>query len=396
MTLTPHQRALLPLIALQGAVATIGGFIGFFVVGKQDVNAMFRFTAGMLTAAMVSTFIAYYFGPRLHLTGKRLLKLGFLIPGLLILFGGGSVAVLAIAYGSFLGLTWGARHSLEMSLVQDAQRDRYASHSGTFTVVFGIAATLAATLVLASSEDSNHVYWLYGVLCLAGAFLFGNNIPETPPVSIKDPVSVIRQPEFLACLPLFFVESGLFGVTQALSSAGAVKALGSASHFGWVATLASLIGGVALYFTRQNRSAENRARWLGGACLMVGISFIFLGLSAWLPVLFIAHTVLKAAAGPFLYASEQVLNQRTLDIKGELSDRIFAREFVLWVLRMISLGMFWALANVLSPTHMLAVGSVLLTTATATEYLVGQALLGNRRGADLGMAMTGAPLKQTA
>ncbi|MEN3365067.1 MAG: hypothetical protein V7606_2341, partial [Burkholderiales bacterium] len=60
MTLTPHQRALLPLIALQGAVATIGGFIGFFVVGKQDVNAMFRFTAGMLTAAMVSTFIAYY------------------------------------------------------------------------------------------------------------------------------------------------------------------------------------------------------------------------------------------------------------------------------------------------------------------------------------------------
>jgi hypothetical protein len=392
MTISKHQRALLPLIALQGAVATIGGFIGFFVVGAQDVNAMFRFTAGMLTAAMASTFIAYFFGPRLHLTGKRLLKLGFLIPGLLILFGGGSVAMLAIAYGSFLGLTWGARHSLEMSLVQDAQRDGYASHSGTFTVVFGIATTLMATLVLAgSAENSNYVYWLYGGLCLVGAFLLGNDIPDTAPVSIKDPVSVIRQPEFIACLPLFFVESGLFGITQALSSVGAVKALGSASHFGWVATAAGLVGGVALYFTRKNRDADNRAHWLGGACLTVAISFVLLGVSAWLPALYIAHTVLKAAAGPFLFASEQVLNQRTLDIKGDLSDRIFAREFVLWTLRMISLGMFWALANTLSPTHMLAVGSVLLAAATTMEYVVGQALLGNNRA-----TVSVAPVKQPA
>jgi hypothetical protein len=391
MNISNHQRALLPLIALQGAVATIGGFIGFFVVGKQDVNAMFLFTAGMLTAAMAATFIAYFFGPRLHLTGKRMLKLGFLIPGLLILFGGGSVAMLAIAYGSFLGLTWGARHSLEMSLVQDHQRDGYASHSGTFTVVFGIATTLVATLLLAGSADnSNYVYWLYGSLCLVGAFLFGNDIPETAPVSIKDPLSVIRQPQFIACLPLFFVESGLFGVTQALSSAGAVKALGSASTFGWVATAASLIGGVALYFTRKNRGVENRARWLGGACLMVAISFVLLGLSAWLPALYIAHTVLKAAAGPFLYASEQVLNQRTLDIKGDLSDRIFAREAVLWVLRMASLGMFWALSSALTPTHMLAFGSILLAAATAAEYLVGQALLGNR------VAVGVAPVKQIA
>jgi hypothetical protein len=391
MKISNHQRTLLPLIALQGAVATMGGFIGFFVVGTQDVNAMFRFTAGMLTAAMASTFIAYFFGPRLHLTGKRLLKLGFLVPGLLILFGGGSVAMMAVAYGSFLGLTWGARHSLEMSLVQDHQRDGYASHSGTFTVVFGIATTLVATLVLAgSAENSNYVYWLYGTLCLVGAFLLGNDIPDTAPVSIKDPMSVIRQPQFIACLPLFFVESGLFGVTQALSSAGAVKALGSASNFGWVATAASLIGGVALYFTRKNRGVDNRARWLGGACLMVGISFVLLGLSAWLPALYIAHTVLKAAAGPFLYASEQVLNQRTLDIKGELSDRIFARELVLWVLRMISLGMFWALSSALTPTHMLAFGSILLAGATATEYLVGQALLGNRATAGV------APVKQVA
>jgi hypothetical protein len=380
MTISSHHRALLPLIALQGAVATIGGFVGFFVVGAHDINAMFRFSAGMLTAAMASTFLAYFFGPRLHLTGKRLLKLGFIVPGLLILFGGGSVITLAIAYGSFLGLTWGARHSLEMSLVHDGQRDGYAAHSGTLSVIFGIATTLAATVVLArSGNNSDYVYWLYGTMCLLGGLLFGNDIPETEPVSIKDPMSVIRQREFIACLPLFFLESGLFGVSQALASAGAVKALGSATSFGWVSTVASLAGGVALYFTRKGRDVDNRANWLGGSCLVVGVSFVLLGASAWLPALFIVHSLLKSAGGPFLAASEQVLNQRTMDIKGGLSDRIFARELVLWVLRMTALFIFWGIATSLTPTHMLAAGSILLAFATGMMFVTGQALLG--RGA---------------
>jgi hypothetical protein len=52
--------------------------------------------------------------------------------------------------------------------------------------------------------------------------------------------------------------------------------------------------------------------------------------------------------------------------------------------------MFWALSTALTPTHMLALGSILLAGATATEYLVGQALLGNR------VAVGVAPAKQVA
>jgi hypothetical protein len=378
MKISSHERAILPLIALQGAVGTLGGFIGFFVIGSHDVNAMFRFTACMLTAAVAATFLAYYFGPRFRLNGKRLLKLGFIIPGVLILFGEGSIAALALAYGSFTGLTWGARHSLEMSLLQDAERDSYATHSGTLTAVFGIVATLVATILLAgSAERSDYVYLFYGAMCIVGAMVFGNNIPETPAVSIKDPLSVIRQPEFIACLPLFFLESGLFGVSQALGSAGAVKALSSASNFGWVATVAGLAGCVALYFTRKNRDVQNRTKWLGGSCLVVGFSFVLLGASAWVPALYIGYSVLKAAGGPFLSASEQVLNQRTLDIQGSLSDRIFARELVLWALRMVSLFMFWGLANVLSSTHLLAFGSLLLAAAIGMEYVIGRSLFWN-------------------
>lgn len=380
MKLTPHERALLPLIGLQGVIGSLGGFIGYFIVDNQNLHALFRYTAGMLTAAMASTFIAYLLGPRLHLSGRRLFRLGFLVPGLLLLAGRGSVATMALAYGSFVGMTWGARHALEMTLLQDEERDRYASHSVTVAVALGVAATLASTLVLIGfAERSRYLYHAYGAACVIGALMLGRTIPDTEPVSIKDPLSVMRQPQFLACLPLFFLESGLFGVTQALASVGATNALGSASHFGWVATAAGLVGGLALYVTRRSRDAQNRSHWLGASCLVVALSFVLLGASAWVPALYIAYSVLKAAGQPFLSASEQVLNQRTLDIQGALPDRIFAREFVLWALRMASLGVFWGLADVLAPLHLLVVGSALLAAATGMEYAVGKALFWSGR-----------------
>lgn len=382
MKISPTERALLPLIGLQGAVTTLGGFIGFLIIHAQDVNAMFRFTAAMLTAAVGSTLAAYFFGPRLQLTGKRLLKLGFLLPGSMLLFCHDSVALLALAFGSFIGLTWSARHWLEMSLLGDAERDSYAAHSGTVTVALGVAATLLASLVLAASgEQGRHVYLLYGAMSVLGGLVFGNAIPDTAPVSVDQPLAVIRQPQFVACLPLFFLESGLFGLGQALGSAGAVKALGSASQFGWVATVAGLVGGAALYRSRKTRDLRNRSQWLGASCAVVALSFLLLGASAWLPALYVGYLVLKAAGGPFLAASEQVLNQRALDIHGPLADRIVARELVLWALRMISLLLFWALTNALSPNALLVTGSLLLALATGTEYLVGKAWFWNGNAA---------------
>lgn len=374
MRSSPHARALLPLIALQGAVSTMVGFIGFFVMHADNVHALFRFTAWMLTTAMASTLLAYLLGPRLKLDGRRMLRLGFLIPGLLILLCPPSPTLLALAYGSFIGLTWGARHWLEMSLLRDLERDRYAAQCGTMTVAFGIATTFVATLLLAQFfEQSQFVYRFYGAICLLGALMCGKRIPHTEPVSLADPFSVLKQREFLACMPLFFLESGLFGITHALSSAGAVKALSSASHFGWLSTVAGLAGGVALHFSRKKRSLDNRAHWLGASCLVVGSAFILLGASAWIPALFSGYLILKALGGPFLSASEQVLNQRTLDIRGRLPDRIIARECVLWSFRMISLFLFWGLAHSLPPKQMLAIGSALLAIATGLEYLYGQA-----------------------
>jgi hypothetical protein len=379
MTTSNHERALMPAIALQGAIGTLAGFIGFFITAAQTVDAMFLFTAVSQTAATAAIFLSYLFGPRFQIDGARLLKMGFLLPGLLLLFGGDSVLMLGIAFGTFIGLTWGARHWLEMSLLQDAERDAYATHSGTCTVILGVAATLATTLLLAvAGEHGGLVYRIYGMVCVCGAFMLGKRLPRTAPVSLSKPLDVMRQPEFVACLPLFLLESGLYGIGQSLASVGAAHSLGSASHFGWVATVAGLAGGAALYLTRKNRGMNNRMHWLGGSCLVVGLSFVLLGASAWIPALYVAYSVLKAAGGPFLAASEQVLNQRTLDIRGALSDRIFAREVVLWMLRMMSLYAFWALTRALSPAAVLAVGSAVLAAATGMEYLAGKTLFWSR------------------
>jgi hypothetical protein len=374
MTLPLRERALLPLIALQGAVATLGGFIGYFTMAEHDVHAMFRFTATMLTTAMASTLLAYVAGPRLRLSSVRLMRLGFLLPGMLLLCAPQSPLALAMAFGIYLGSTWGARHWLEMSLFANSERDRYAARAGTVSVVLSVLTTLAVTGMLAVlTERSDYVYRLYGVLCVTGALLLGRQLPHEPFAPLRDPVAIVRQPQFLACLPLFFLESGLFGISQAMASAGASEALGSASRFGWVATLAGMAGCIALYLTRRKRGVDNRAAWLGGSCLVMGSAFLMLGASVWIPALYIVYSILKAAGSPFLIASEQVLNQRTLDIEGSLSDRILAREVTLWVLRMTSLGLFWMLAGSLTPKQIVVSGSLILAFATLLEYVIGRA-----------------------
>jgi len=371
----PSSR-LLPLAGLQGAIATFGGFLAYFIVRGGDVHALFGFTAAILSAATGASVLACALGPRLRLGGRQLGRLGFMLPGLAMVAGGASDMVLALSYGSFVGLTWSARHLLEMSVLSDHERDAYAARSNALSVASAIAATALAALLLAKTgDDLRTLASLYGVLCIAGGLSFGRLLPDTAPVAIVDPLGVVRQKRFAACLPLLFLESGLCGVTQAVDAAGAAMALHSASGFGWAATVAGLAGGAALFATRRARAVDNRARWLGGACAAMAAAFLLLGASAWLPGLYLAAIVLRSAAAPFLTASEQVLNQRTLDMHGTLPDRILAREVVLWSLRMLSLGGFWLAAQHMSPQQVLVAGALLMATAALLEFATGRMLL---------------------
>ena len=323
------ERRLLPSVALQGAVGTLGGFLGFFIVGSANLAGMVRFTMTMLTVAMLSVVLAYALGPVLRLTGRRLFKAGFMLPGILLLLGGGSHTMLAIAFGAFVGLTSSARSWLEMGLLQDDQRDTYAVRAGVAGVALSLAATFAATLLLSSTaENSQYLFSAYGLACIFAGFFLGNRLPDSAPVSLKAPLEVLKQKSFLACFPLFFLQSGLYGVGLSLHASGATASLGNASSFGFVATIATLAGGLALWASCNARNPANRHYWMAAAGLGMMASFLLLGASARIPALFIAYVVLQAAVGPFWAASESVLNQRTLDSDGNLQDRIVVREVV--------------------------------------------------------------------
>lgn len=367
------QGRLLPSVALQGAMGTLGGFLGFFIAGTADVARMIEFTAMMMTVTMLAIVLAYALGPALRLTGRRLFKLGFGLPGLLLIAGGGSHLIIAAAFGLFMGLTACARVWLEMNLLADHHRDAYAAKAGASSIALSLLTTVLATLLLSTSgEDSQFLFAAYGVACLTGGLVLGNQLPNTPAVALDAPLSVMRQPAFLACLPLFFLQSGLFGLGMALGAAGAAHAMDAASSLGWAASAAAVVGGLALFASRNLRHPDNRAPWMAIACVGIIFGFSLLGASAWEPQLFVAHMVLMAAVGPFWSASEHVLNQRTLEIRGALPDVIVAREAVYWASRMAVLGVLWLLAQEVAPPTLIACGAATMACIAALQYLIAR------------------------
>ena len=370
------ERRLLPFIACQGAFSTLAGFGAVLVFAQGGMAGSVLYTASMLTVAMLGINLPLVLGERLQWRTARLVQAAFLLPALLLWFAEGQPLVLALAMGGFLGLSWGARHWMELNLLSNEQRDSYATHVTVLTVLASLLATAVVSAMLTWLDESpNAVYRSYAVMGLLGAWWAGRRLPDTPAMGVASPWAVVRQPGFAACLPLYFLESGLLGMGMVLSASGAVQSLGQTSHYGWVASAATVTGALALFALRRHRHDGNRVRWMGLAAAGVAVAHGLLGASVGWAGFYVLHVLLLAMVQPFWLASEQVLNQRVLDLKGALADRIVVREGVLWLFRMIGLGSFWALVQGWSASHMLLLGSMLMATATLLEWALGRAWL---------------------
>jgi hypothetical protein len=285
----------------------------------------------------------------------------------------GHSALLGVTVGGFLGLSWAARHWIELGLVGDGERDAYASR----VTVLGVLASLLTTLVVSgllawTGEAQAMALSLYAALAWLGWLACTRALPDMPDLRLQAPLRVLRQPAWRASLPLFLLESGLFGVGLVMSASGAVQALGSASHYGWAATAATLVGAAGLYVLRHRRHAGNRTAWMALACVGMVTGQLLLGASAWLPALYVLHLLVQASAAPFWQASEQVLNQRVMDMQGALADRIVVRELTLGLLRLSLLSVFWAAVQPLPASRVLALGAGLMATASVLEYALGR------------------------
>jgi hypothetical protein len=378
MKFTALERQLAPFLAVQASLSTLVGFGAVLVYAEAGMAATVHYTLLMLTVTMAGTVLAYASGRRWRVDARRLVRAAFALPGVLLWWADGQPAVLAVAVGGFLGLSWGARLWIELSVLDDTGRDGYAAHATVLSVVVSLLTTLAASLWLTLWGDergASGLYGLYAGVALLGLVVAAQRLPDTPPLRLHAPLQVLRQREYVACLPLYFLESGLLGIGVVMSASGAIEALGKASHYGWVATLATLAGAIALYTLRHRRQAHNRDGWMGLACLGITAAYALLGASAWLPALYVLHLLLHAGTLPFWLASEQVLNQRTLDIHGALADRIAVREATLWFFRVTALTGFWFAARQAEPAWVLATGAGLMCTAALLEYAVGRAWL---------------------
>jgi hypothetical protein len=378
---TDFERRMRPFITLQAGVSALGAFAGVFVHAGHGAAAVARYAALMLATTALSVVLTYALGRHWRISPRRMLRAGFAVPAALLWWADGRPDLLAFNFGAFLGLTWGARQALELQLLADADRDAYAAHMIALAVSVALGCTLAVSMLLTVADERRQpVYALFALLSAAGVLLAGRRIPEAPPVALHAPLAVLRQPAYLACLPLLMLESGLFGVGLVLTASGAVRSLSTASHYGWAASAATLAGALALRALRKHRHSENRIGWMAAACVGVVGAAALLGASALWPALFVLHLLMQAAVGPFWAASEHVLNQRVMDIHGSIGDRIAAREGTLGVFRLVALGAFWWATQSLDDRQRLVVGAALMGGAALLEFWIGRAWLGTLRG----------------
>jgi len=375
-TATPLESQLLPFVAFQGAFATLAGFGALLVYAQGGVVASVEYTAWMLGIAMLSILSPFVLGRPLKLRGKRLVRLSFAVPAIALWWADGNPMLLALSTGSFLGWSWAARHWLELSSLKDAERDGYAAHVTVVTVVASLLATaVVATLLSLSDESPMAVYGSYAVLATVASVWAARSLPTTPVMQWERPLAVVQQPGFKACLPLYFLESGMLGIGMVLGAGGASQALGQVSHYGWVSVVATVVGAAALFSMRRKRHSGNRVRWMGLACIGMASGHLLLGASVLHPGLYVLHLLLIACVHPFWSASEQVLNQRVMDLQGALADRIVVREVVLGVFRLLALGLFWLLIRDWTPTQVLLVGTAMMAAAVVLEWALGRAWL---------------------
>ncbi|MDP4301185.1 hypothetical protein [Leptothrix discophora] len=396
MQLSPLERRLLPFIAVQASLSTLVGFGAVLVHAEGGIVATVTYTLLMLSAVMAGVVLGYGSGAVWRIDSRRLAMAAMLLAAGVLPFAHRHPGLLALAVGGFIGLAWAGRHWIELRLVEDAGRDRYAAHVTVTSVIVSLVAMALSSLWLTWAGDgpeaARGLYLGHAGLAAIGALATVRRLPSTPPIRLHQPWALTRQPGWRASMRLYGLSSVMFAVGTVMSASGAMQALGKASHYGWVATLATLAGAVGLWALRHRRHAGNRVRSMAWACLGLASAHILLGASAWVPALYVLHLVMQAGISPFWQASEQVLHQRAMDFHGSLADRIAMREAGLWLFRMIALGGFWLVMHGADPVTILASGAGLMALATTLEFLIGRSWLHRQDVADsrIGTGASGA------
>ena len=372
----PLARRLLVFIALQGALSTFLALGSVVIVAEQGLSAAVTYSAWFLTAIVVSMVAPLWVSRWVTLPASILVRASFAVPAVCLPWSVGEPVLQACAMGSYIGLSWCARQSLELGLLRDEERDLYASQVTTWTVTSSLLTTALVSFVLLQTPDETRaLYAFYTLLAMVGVVFAGRRLPQSPAAHLDAPWAVMRQPTYRRCLPLYGLESGLWGINIVTGASGAVQVLEKTSTFAGLVSLATLVGAASLWVMRHRRHAGNRARWMGLACVGMVVAHAMVAVAVnwpqW-PLIYGLHLLLLAAVTPFWQASEQVLNQRLMDLNGTLADRIAVREITLWGFRFTGLWVFWWLFSSWTPAHLLMLSTALTMTCFVLEWWIAR------------------------
>jgi hypothetical protein len=380
-------RRLLVFVALQGAMSTFLALGSVVIVAEQGLSAAVTYSAWFVTAIAISLVAPFLVARWVPLSAGALVRASFAIPAVLLPWSVGQPEWQACAMGGYIGMSWCARQSLELGLLRDEERDLYASQVTAWTVTASLLTTaLVSVVLLQAADETRALYAFYSILAMVGVVLAGRRLPAAPAAHLDAPWAVMRQPAYRRCLPLYGLESGLWGINIVTGASGAVQVLEKTSTFAGLVSLATVAGAVSLWVMRHRRHAGNRLRWMGLACIGMVVAHAMVAVAvAWpqWPLIYGIHLLLLAAVTPFWQASEQVLNQRLMDLHGSLADRIAVREISLWGFRFSGLWVFWWLFGHWTPAHLLMLSTALVVLCLMLEWWISRHWLSGDASTDI-------------
>lgn len=270
--------------------------------------------------------------------------------------------VLFIFAGTSRGLSWGCRHWLEFFHTKGVQREQYLSYLQAMGIFFKISVAGVTALILHFDATLNQsVITFLSIICIFILSFMYTKVcaPITNPVGALNFMQTLKQKSYWSIAPFYVFEGVGNTLRHVLYITGVLTVVSALKSFMALDLITSLSAmGVMLLIA--NRVSHNPSiKRLKFSLIILGISWIFLLLSIWQPILVVIFVILNGLSSPMVIALKNSLVLKGLGSAGAPQDNMLARETTAITSRMSAMAISITLVN-LVPTKELGLILVVL------------------------------------
>lgn len=260
--------------------------------------------------------------------------------------------VLFIFAGTSRGLSWGCRHWLEFFHTKGVQREQYLSYLQAMGIFFKISVAGVTALILHFDATLNQsVITFLSIICIFTlSFMYTRvSAPIPNPVGALNFMQTLKQKSYWSIAPFYVFEGVGNTLRHVLYITGVLTVVSALKSFMALDLITSL-SAVGVMLLIANRVSNNPSiKRLKFSLIMLGLSWVFLLLSIWQPMLVVIFVILNGLSSPMVIALKNSLVLKGLGSAGEPQDNMLARETTAITSRMSAMAISIALVN-LVPT----------------------------------------------